>query len=366
MPLAAAIFLLFTLLGPVIDMLGGATQPRRRRDPQRRAVRESSRSATPSGRCAGGIGCWVATTAAVQLAWILPSEPSSGRSADAPVAGNAAAPAQVRRRRRDRRDGRQLHLLSLVHERHRRALPACARRDRAGAPDSPGAGAGVSVIAGGYEFVGFSAPSGDVGGDLVDVVTHGTDLGRRGRGGGEAGSATSPTCRATACRRAWSWGCSKARCGCGCCRAVRSRRCSEDLNAVLFPLKSGAMYVTAACVRGGAGGSLEYAVAGHLPILRLRAAGAVDEITTPQIPIGMFEGFRIQVGVARVRARRLLALITDGLTEVFDAAGSGAGYGRDQAAARPSGGSPACGDLPTALSPPHARTARRSTIRRCS
>jgi serine phosphatase RsbU (regulator of sigma subunit) len=92
-----------------------------------------------------------------------------------------------------------------------------------------------------------------------------------------------------------------------------------DLNDVLFPLKSGAMYVTAVCVRGGPGGRLEYAVAGHLPILRVRAGSqAVEQITTPQIPIGMFERFEYQSAELECEPGDLLALITDGLTEVFD------------------------------------------------
>ena len=100
----------------------------------------------------------------------------------------------------------------------------------------------VARTVGEYEFAGFSAPSGDVGGDLVDVVSHGTDLWSPRAGGAAdgwfgyvadvsghgvssglvmgmfksalrmrllqggpisstrmaAGSATSPTCRATA------------------------------------------------------------------------------------------------------------------------------------------------------------------------
>jgi hypothetical protein len=50
------------------------------------------------------------------------------------------------------------------------------------------------------------------------------------------------------------------------------------------------MYVTVACVRGRGNDTLEFAVAGHLPILRVRD-GRVDEITTPQIPIGMFDEY---------------------------------------------------------------------------
>jgi sigma-B regulation protein RsbU (phosphoserine phosphatase) len=93
----------------------------------------------------------------------------------------------------------------------------------------------------------------------------------------------------------------------------------QDLNAVLLPLKSGSMFVTVAGVRGTAGGTLEYCVAGHLPILRVRAGSAeVEEITTPQIPIGMFEEYRFTSDTLVCERGDLLALITDGLTEVFD------------------------------------------------
>lgn len=91
-----------------------------------------------------------------------------------------------------------------------------------------------------------------------------------------------------------------------------------DFNAVLYPLKSSAMYVTAACVRGDDGGALEYAVAGHLPILRVRK-GAIDEITTPQIAIGMFEASAFTSATLACQPGDLLALLTDGLIEVFDA-----------------------------------------------
>jgi sigma-B regulation protein RsbU (phosphoserine phosphatase) len=93
----------------------------------------------------------------------------------------------------------------------------------------------------------------------------------------------------------------------------------DDLNTVLLPLKSGSMFVTVACVRGSVGGSLEYAVAGHLPILRVGAATReVEEFTTPQIPIGMFPDYRFTSATLQCDRGDLLALITDGLTEVFD------------------------------------------------
>lgn len=77
------------------------------------------------------------------------------------------------------------------------------------------------------------------------------------------------------------------------------------------------MYVTLACVRGGDGGGLDYAVAGHLPILRVRH-GVVDEITTPQIPIGMFEADAFTSATLACERGDVLVLLTDGLVEVFD------------------------------------------------
>jgi serine phosphatase RsbU (regulator of sigma subunit) len=169
----------------------------------------------------------------------------------------------------------------------------------------------VSMTAGAFEFAGFSAPSGDVGGDLVDVVVSESADRWFGYVADVSGHGVSS---------GLVMGMFKS--------AVRMRLLQggpiaamlQDVNAVLFPLKSGAMYVTAACVRGGADGALEYAVAGHLPILRIRAAdGGAEEITTPQIPIGMFERYEYRSATLDCAPGDLLALITDGLTEVFDA-----------------------------------------------
>src|SRR5262249_1415699 len=56
---------------------------------------------------------------------------------------------------------------------------------------------------------------------------------------------------------------------------------------------------------------------GHLPILRVRS-GQVEEVTTPQIAVGMFEGTTFSASCIDCQPGDLFALITDGLTEVFD------------------------------------------------
>lgn len=202
----------------------------------------------------------------------------------------------------------------------------------------------VAASVGEFEFHGFSIPSGEVGGDLVDIVTLRSD-----GAGGDAWLPPSPLAEGAqdppspqavgtaAAENVWfsyvadvsGHGVSSGVVMGMFKSALRMRLLQggplsallDDLNTVLFPLKSGAMYVTTCCVRGRrACGTLEYAVAGHLPILHRRAAtGIVEEVTTPQIPIGMFEDYRFTSATLVCDRGDLVALITDGLTEVFDA-----------------------------------------------
>ena len=307
MPLAAAIFLLFTLLGPVTDMMGGGRQPRE----------IVLGNALLSGVFALGYAfgsmrrqyAWIAITLAAHIAWVVMQRPAG------PRAELILSPDTLRWYLRFdavavmvAMVGSYTCFLWFLNGTAARYLRARAEIDLAReihqvlVPQ-------VSTIAGGYEFVGFSAPSGDVGGDLVDVVADGGAGSWFGYVADVSGHGVSS---------GLVMGMFKS--------ALRMRLLAggpiasllKDLNTVLFPLKSGAMYVTAACVRGGAGDTLEYAVAGHLPILRLRGSGAVEEITTPQIPIGMFEHFEYRSAELDCAPGDLLALITDGLTEVFD------------------------------------------------
>jgi serine phosphatase RsbU (regulator of sigma subunit) len=98
-----------------------------------------------------------------------------------------------------------------------------------------------------------------------------------------------------------------------------------DIQTALMPLKQPNMFVTVACVRGGPGSNVDCAVAGHLPILRVRG-GVVEEVTTPQLALGMFAEARFTSGHVECRSGDLLALLTDGLIEVFDTANRELGF----------------------------------------
>jgi sigma-B regulation protein RsbU (phosphoserine phosphatase) len=80
------------------------------------------------------------------------------------------------------------------------------------------------------------------------------------------------------------------------------------------------MFVTMACLRYDDTSGLEFSLAGHLPILHYRAAtGTVEERSIAQVPVAMFEGTRFSAAPMPYEAGDLFVLITDGLTEVFDA-----------------------------------------------
>src|SRR5215831_4501087 len=123
---------------------------------------------------------------------------------------------------------------------------------------------------GGYDFYGVSRASGEVGGDLVDVV--GGDGDWFGYVADVSGHGVSSGVVMGMFKSALR---------------MRLRQPGTlgdllgDLNGVLYPLKSSAMFVTVAGVGFRDADPLEFEVAGHLPILRVRG-GAVEEISTAQ------------------------------------------------------------------------------------
>jgi sigma-B regulation protein RsbU (phosphoserine phosphatase) len=93
------------------------------------------------------------------------------------------------------------------------------------------------------------------------------------------------------------------------------------MNSVLFDLKGPTMFATFAGVQCDGGRTLQFTVAGHLPILHYRSASTdVTELSIPQVPLAMFDDRRFISDTVTCEAGDLLVILTDGLTEVFDSA----------------------------------------------
>ena len=160
----------------------------------------------------------------------------------------------------------------------------------------------------GVEVRGVSVPSGEVGGDLVDVVEH------EGRwtayvvdvsGHGVASGLLMGMVK------------SAARVALGGDATLGPLL--TLLNRVIFDLKSPTMFATFAGLQSAGAGDIELSVAGHLPILRRRArASAVEELTTSQLPIAMFEDTSYEAIRLAVAPGDLFVILTDGLTEVVN------------------------------------------------
>ena len=160
-----------------------------------------------------------------------------------------------------------------------------------------------------FVFCGASLPSGEVGGDLVDLVEvdgrwigYIADVSGHGVGSGVLMGMVKSAARMKLLTLA------------------PLTALLDDLNDVLVPLRKPGMFVTMACLRYDDTSGLEFSLAGHLPILHYRAAtGTVEERSIAQVPVAMFEGTRFSAAPMPYEAGDLFVLITDGLTEVFDA-----------------------------------------------
>lgn len=168
----------------------------------------------------------------------------------------------------------------------------------------------IARTIGRFEFHGVSLASGDVGGDLVDVVESRTgwtsfvaDVSGHGVAAGLLMGMLKSTTRTQ----------------------LRTGERFDDLlntvNSVLFDLKSPAMFATFAGVQHDGGPTLRFTVAGHLPILHYHAAtSGMSELSIPQVPIAMFSDQRFTSAGVACEPGDLLVILTDGLTEVFDGA----------------------------------------------
>lgn len=169
-----------------------------------------------------------------------------------------------------------------------------------------------SVTHASYEIYGASVPSGDVGGDLVDVIE---------RPEGWIGYVADVSGHGV--QSGVLMAMFKA--------ALRSQIASggslasmlQEVHQTLFPLKLRNMFVTVGALCAGADGRVRYALAGHPPILHYQKAnGVMREYAPLDAPLGIMEEQEFSESEICCDAGDLLLVLTDGLTEVFDKKGN--------------------------------------------
>jgi sigma-B regulation protein RsbU (phosphoserine phosphatase) len=168
----------------------------------------------------------------------------------------------------------------------------------------------IETRIGGFDFLGVSSPSGEVGGDLVDVVEHDGDPGWTAYlvdvSGHGVPSGVLMGMVKSAVRMALT-------------TPAPFEPMLSGLNEVLYDVSQPQMFATFAALRPAGPGRIAYTLAGHLPILCWRAAtGAVEQLVVSQVPLGMLPGRDYVAAETSCAAGDVFLVLTDGLTEVFD------------------------------------------------
>lgn len=164
----------------------------------------------------------------------------------------------------------------------------------------------LSRTIGRFEICGSSTPSGQMGGDLVDVIEKGdrwtayvADVSGHGVPAGMIMAMVKS--------------------------AVRTGSTSGDdmavtltnLNRVLISLSAPNVFVTLAYISSQGDSQVQFSLAGHLPILHYRKRlGLVEERSVSNLPLAVLPDINFQTASIGCEPGDLLAVLTDGFTEV--------------------------------------------------
>jgi len=157
-----------------------------------------------------------------------------------------------------------------------------------------------------FEFYGCSWPSGEVSGDLVDLVQHNggwfayvADVSGHGVPAGVLMTMVKSAAR--------TWLAAAGPCG-----------FLAALNRVLLPLSAPNMYVTLAFLNY-TGSNMELATAGHVPILHFnQLAGTVSARWVSNFPVALISDVSFEVSEISSRPGDVFVFLTDGITEIVD------------------------------------------------
>ncbi|HEY2118572.1 MAG TPA: PP2C family protein-serine/threonine phosphatase [Candidatus Acidoferrum sp.] len=189
--------------------------------------------------------------------------------------------------------------IALAHEIHQVLVPA------------------IETKFGGFEFYGRSLPSGEVGGDLIDLagtnekwVAYLADVSGHGVAPGVVMSMAKSASR----------------------MLLRSGEATEQLmprlNEVLYPLKKPDMFITF-CFLAANENRLRVGLAGHPSILQYSPnTNQVIEIPCPNMPLGILPEGEFVTSEVTAESGTLFALYTDGFLEVANKSGEEFGMNR--------------------------------------
>jgi serine phosphatase RsbU (regulator of sigma subunit) len=164
----------------------------------------------------------------------------------------------------------------------------------------------VHETMGGFEIYGASVPSGEVGGDLVDVIPlaggwtgYVADVSGHGVQSGVLMAMFKTALRAT--------------------QGASPAELLEQVHRTLFPLKLGSMFITAGVLQANNQGAVRYASAGHPAILHYqRASQSIQEYGAIDLPVGIMDSQTFSESSFQCGRGDILLVLTDGFTEVFD------------------------------------------------
>lgn len=157
-----------------------------------------------------------------------------------------------------------------------------------------------------FEIYGISVPSGEVGGDLVDVAGDGqswtgyvADVSGHGVSAGLLMAMLKTAMRARV-------------------KDASTTELLAEVHRALYPLKTPNMFATVGVLQW-TGRVFNLALAGHLPLLHyVRSCGEVREYPALDLPLGILPRQTFRSMEVVCQTGDILVLLTDGLTEVFD------------------------------------------------
>lgn len=96
---------------------------------------------------------------------------------------------------------------------------------------------------------------------------------------------------------------------------------TRQLNRLVSQVAERDMFATFACARVCADRSVEFVLAGHLPILLVSASGQVRELENENLPLGVDADETFASRTVRAEPGDVVVILTDGLVEAADASG---------------------------------------------